>query len=87
MTQDEAVGRSLLSSESGLMGLEDMTEALVFAIVREWSFGPVDQDTLDEVPDDAVEAIHNAAISGEYVTKLNPNFGVTPPDEDSPTTP
>lgn len=84
--QAEAAGRSVLATESGLLGLEEMTEALVFAIVKDWSYGDVDQATLDGVPDAAVEAIHQEAVAGDYIAKLNPNFGVSP-EPDSPTTP
>lgn len=62
------------------------TEALVFAVVSDWSFGPVDQDTLDNMPDTVVDAINEAAVAGGYIEKLNPDFGVSP-DPESPTTP
>jgi hypothetical protein len=67
-------------------GLEDMTEALVIAVVSSWSFGDVDQKTLDDLPDAAVQAIYERADKDGYLAKLMPDFGPSP-DEDSPTTP
>lgn len=89
MDPDEAAraaASELLKSDSTLDGIEDMADALVFAVVNAWSYGPVDQPTLDEMPDSAVDAIYQAAIAGGYMDNLMPDFGVSP-DEDSPTKP
>ena len=89
MDQDAAArkaGLALLKSDSGLDGIEDMADALVFCVVAEWSYGDVDQATLDEVPDAAIDAIYQHAVTGGYMDKLMPDFGVNP-DESSPTTP
>ena len=77
-------GRALLHSDSGLDGIEDMADALVFCAVAEWSYGPVDAETLDTMPDAAVDAIYQHAVTAGYMDKLMPDFGVNP-DEDSPT--
>lgn len=81
-----AAGAALMKSDSGLDGIEDMADALVFCVVSEWSFGAVDQDTLDAMPDAAVDAIYQHAVSGGYMEKLMPDFGISP-DPDSPTPP
>ena len=82
----KAVGRALMNSDSGLDGIEDMADAMVFAVVAEWSYGEVTQETLDNMPDAAVDAIYQHAVTGGYIEKLMPDFGVNP-DDDSPTTP
>ena len=81
-----AVGRSMLASADGMDGVEDMGEAMVLAAVREWSFGSVCQEVLDDLPDAAVDAIYDACQKGGYIEALMPDFGATP-DEDSPTQP
>lgn len=89
LDQDAAARKAaseLLKSDSSLDGIEDMADALVFAVVSEWSFGAVDQDTLDTMPDSAVDAIYQSAMQGGYIDKLMPDFGPTGQD-DSPTTP
>ena len=85
-TDAAAAATALLQAEGGLDGIEDMADALVFAVVAEWSYGHVDAATLDEVPDAAVDAIYQHAIAGGYMEKLMPDFGVSP-DDDSPTGP
>ena len=84
--QAEAVGRSLLASDTGMDGIEDMGEAMVLAAVREWSYGSVCQEVLDDLPDAAVDAIYDACQAGGYIDALMPNFD-TDPDPDSPTQP
>ena len=80
-----AAGKALIES-GGMSGMEDMAEALIFAIVSEWSYGTVDQDTLDMMPDAAVDAIYTEAQRGGYIDRLMPDFSPTT-NEDSPTTP
>ena len=80
------VGKSLLSSSDGMDGIEDRGEAMVLAAVREWSFGAVCQEVLDDLPDAAVDAIYDACQAGGYIDALMPNFD-TDPDPDSPTQP
>lgn len=81
-----AVGQAMMASEDGPDGIEDMAEALVLAVVSDWSFGAVTPDVLDTVPDAAVQAIYDACQVGGYVEKLMPSFGPSP-DEESPTSP
>lgn len=76
----------LLKSSDTLDGMEDMADALVFAVVNAWSYGPVDQPTFDVMPDSAVDVIYQHAIDGGYMDKLMPDFSPNP-NEDSPTTP
>lgn len=88
-SQDEQaaeVGKSMLASENGMDGIEDMAESMVLAVVREWSFGAVCQEVLDELPDSAVDAIYDECQRGGYIEKLMPDFSVSP-EEDSPTPP
>ena len=80
-----AAGIALLKA-GGMSGVEAAVDALVLAIVSDWSFGPVDQATLDNMPDDAAEAIHERAVADGYIEKLMPDFGVNP-DDSSPTGP
>ena len=84
--QAAAVGKALIASGDGIDGLEDMAEAMVLAVVSEWSFGEVTSAVLDTVPDAAVDAIYEECQKGGYIDKLMPDFGVSP-DESSPTTP
>ena len=81
-----AVGQAMLSSPNGMDGIEDMGEAMVLAAVREWSYGAVCQEVLDDLPDSAVDAIYDACQAGGYIDALMPNFD-TDPDPDSPTQP
>jgi hypothetical protein len=76
----------LLKSDSTLDGIEDMADALVFAVVAEWSYGAVDQATLDSMPDAAVDTIYQAALAAGFMDKLMPDFSPNPA-EDSPTLP
>jgi hypothetical protein len=80
------VGQSMLASADGLSGMEDMAEALVLAVVSEWSYGSVCQEVLDDLPDAAIKAIDRHCQSAGYVATLMPDFGVSP-DPDSPTPP
>ena len=81
----EAAKRLMASADAfGLM--DDLAEALVLAVVADWSFGPVDMETLDTIPDAAVDIIYAQCQGDGYLEKLMPSFGVSP-DEDSPTTP
>jgi hypothetical protein len=81
-----AAGVALLQSDGGMDGLEDMAEALVLAVVSDWSYGEVSADTLGSMPDAAVDAIYNRVQAGGYIEKLMPDFSPSP-DDDSPTTP
>lgn len=85
-TDAAAAASALLSAPGGLDGIEDMADALVFAVVAEWSYGPVDSDTLDTMPDSAVDTIYQHAVAGGYMEKLMPDFSPNPDDE-SPTGP
>lgn len=84
--QAEAVGKAMLASDDGMDGIEDMAEAMVLAAVREWSYGSVCQEVLDDIPDAALDLIYDACQAGGYIEKLMPDFS-TDPDPDSPTQP
>ena len=83
--QAAELGKSMLSA-GGMDGIEDMAEAMVLAAVREWSFGSVCQEVLDDIPDAALDTIYDACQTGGYIESLMPDFG-TSMDDDSPTTP
>jgi hypothetical protein len=84
--QAAAVGKAMLSSPDGMDGIEDLAEAMVLAAVREWSYGSVCAEVLEDVPDAAVDTIYDACQAGDYIAKLMPDFSPSP-DEDSPTKP
>lgn len=80
----------VMSTEAGLLGLEDMAEALILAAVDTWSFGAVTPEVLETVPDGSVDAIYDECQRLDYIDRLTPDFGVKPAGdgpEDSPTTP
>lgn len=85
-TDAAAAASALLNAPGGLDGIEDMADALVFAVVAEWSYGEVTPEVLDTMPDSSVDAIYQHAVTGGYMEKLMPDFGVSPDDE-SPTGP
>lgn len=80
------VAAVVVAADGAMDTLEDMTDALVLAIVSEWSYGAVSVDVLQTVPDTAVEAIYTKAVDGGYIDKLTPDFSPSP-DESSPTGP
>ena len=84
--QAAEVGKAMLSSPDKMDGIEDMAEAMVLAAVREWSFGSVCQEVLDDIPDAAADAIYDACQAGGYIDALMPDFS-TSMDDDSPTQP
>jgi hypothetical protein len=79
--QAAAVGKAMLSSDDGMDGVEDLAEAMVLCVVREWSYGAVCEAVLDEVPDKAIDAIYSACQAGGYIEKLMPDFSVNPDPE------
>ena len=81
-----AAGKALMASADGMDGIEEMAEAMVLAAVSDWSFGAVEADTLDNMPDAAVQAIYDACQEQGFIEKLMPDFGPSP-DPDSPTKP
>jgi hypothetical protein len=81
-----AAGKALMASADGLDGIEEMAEAMVLAVVSEWSFGEVTPEVLDTLPDAAVNAIYERCQKDGYVEKLMPDFSPSP-DLDSPTKP
>ena len=80
------VAAEMLGSADGMDGIEEMAEAMVLAVVSDWSYGEVSVDVLDTIPDAAVNAIYDECQANDYITKLMPDFGISV-DEDSPTTP
>ena len=80
------VAADMLGSADGMDGIEEMAEAMVLAVVVDWSYGEVTPEVLDTVPDAAVNAIYDECQAQDYITKLMPDFGQSP-DPDSPTLP
>lgn len=78
------MGKAFLAAGISLSDLEDLPEALVLAVVEEWSYGAVDPDTLDGIPDAAFRVLVDACTEGDYAKKLSPDFSYST-DEDSPT--
>jgi hypothetical protein len=83
--KQQAAGKALIEA-GGLLTMEDLANALVLAVVKDWSFGPVDLATLLEVPTADLKTIQDHCSSDEYVKMLQPDFGVDP-DPESPTKP
>lgn len=84
--QARAVGSAILTQEGGMDAFEDMAEEMVLAVVSAWSYGEVDGETLDDLPDKVVDAIYDECQRRDYMTKLMPDFG-SDPDPESPTKP
>ena len=82
---EESVGRAMLEN-GGLEVMDDLANALVLAIVSEWSFGPVDLETLLTVPTSDLDEIQKHCATDEYTNVLTPDFGVDT-DPESPTKP
>lgn len=78
------VGRALLASDDALDHLEDVTEALLLAVVDEWSYGPVTVETMDSMPDAVFAILDEKCQELGYFEKLQPDFGRST-DPDSPT--
>ena len=63
-----------------------LKNALILAVVKDWSYGPVDLKTLMEVPTADLSAITDAIDPDEYVKVLTPDFDdKTDREPDSPT--
>ncbi len=81
----EALGRAMVEN-GGLDAMEELANALVLAVVKEWSFGEVDEETLLDVPTADLKTIQEHCAGDEYRQVLNPDFaGSLEPD--SPTKP
>jgi hypothetical protein len=88
LSEDEkqkAAGKALINS-GGLLTMEDLANALVLAVVKDWSFGEVNLETLLEVPTADLKTIQDHCASDEYVKMLQPDFGQDT-DPESPTKP
>ena len=59
-----------------LVAADDLNDAVVIALVREWSFGAVTTDVLLDLPADTYEALSNACQP--HMNDLMPNFQVSP---------
>ena len=79
-----AAGAAMVQA-GGLQAMEDLADALVLAVVKDWSFGEVTQEVLLETPTADLKKITDRCTD-EYIRMLQPDFGVTP-DRDSPTSP
>jgi hypothetical protein len=81
-----SAGRAIMEN-GGLNALEDLANALVLAVVQDWSYGPVDLPTLLEVPTADLDAIQRHCASDEYTKVLQPSLDEYDRDPDSPTKP
>ena len=61
--------------QGGLAADQRQTNAFIIAIVKEWSYGPVDAKTLLEVPTSDLDTILDQADVDAYRKVLNPEFG------------
>jgi len=89
MTEDEAagvIGKAMLQSGDALGTMEGLSEAMILAVVEDWSYGPVDAETMDAMPDAAFSILDKKCGEIGYFEKLTPNFSADP-DPDSPTSP
>ena len=82
----ESAGRAILEN-GGLTVLDELANALVLAVVSEWSYGPVDLETLLNVPTADLDEIQRHCASEEYTNVLQPSLDEYDPDPDSPTKP
>jgi hypothetical protein len=80
-----AAGRAMLNN-GGLEAMDELANALVLAVVSDWSYGAVDLSTLMDVPTHDLNEISRHCAGPEYVKMLQPDFDVDP-DPDSPTLP
>ena len=73
-------------ADGGLETMDDLADALTLAVVKEWSFGPVDEETLLAIPTASLDEIQKACATDEYQRVLQPDFGFSP-EPDSPSKP
>lgn len=67
-----------------LGALDDMGDALVRTVVTSWSFGVIDPETFDDLPEAVFKAITAYCKENGYTDILDPDLDVNP-DEGSPT--
>lgn len=84
----KAVGRAgnlQAADDGGISLLVEVQDALVLAMVEEWSFdAPITADGLEDLPHKAITALRVACQ--EFREELLPDFGPTP-DPQSPSVP
>lgn len=83
--QAAAAGRAIIE-HGGLNLMEDLANALILAVVSEWSYGPVDLPTLLDVPTADLDEIADHCGGEEYTKMLQPSFEQDM-DPESPTKP
>lgn len=71
--EPRAAGQALIE-RGGFMTDQRLKNAFVLAVVKEWSFGPVDLKTLLEVPTSDLTAILEPINADEYMKVLTPDF-------------
>ena len=84
--EDATATSTAIIENGGLEAMEELANALVLAVVQDWSYGPVDLDTLLNVPTAELDEIQRRCASDAYTKVLQPDFDVNP-DPDSPTKP
>jgi len=84
--EDKTVGRVLVEN-GGLNAMDELANALVLAVVKDWSYGPVDLATLLEVPTSELDDIQRHCANDEYTTVLQPSLDEYSNDPDSPSKP
>ena len=67
--------------------MDELANALVLAVVQDWSYGPVELDTLLDVPTADLDSIQRHCASDEYTKVLTPSLDEYDQDPDSPTKP
>ena len=82
----ESAGAAILAN-GGLDTMDELANALVIAVVKDWSYGPVDLPTLLDVPTAELDQIQKRCASEEYTKVLQPSLDEYDPDPDSPTKP
>ena len=80
-----AAGKAMIEG-GGLDAMDDLANVLVLSVVKEWSYGEVTLDVLEDVPTAALKKITDECVDGGYVEMLQPDFGRSP-EPDSPTAP
>ena len=84
--ESQESGRAILAN-GGLDTLDELANALVIAVVKDWSYGDVNLPTLLEVPTAELDEIQRHCASEEYTKVLQPSLDEFDPDPDSPTKP
>lgn len=80
------VNVKVIMESGGLKTMEDLADALVLAVVKDWSFGEVTLEVLRTVPQVDLDVIQEHCAGEEYRKVLTPDFDdKTDRSEGSPT--